>query len=59
MDFIVRDAKYVQRQPLGNDHCEFYVMHFMHVHSGDDMTVANRKVSKNLSIYNVKICLVF
>ncbi|PVH38813.1 hypothetical protein PAHAL_5G359200 [Panicum hallii] len=44
MDFIVRDAKYVQRQPLGNDHCEFYVMHFMHVHSGDDMTVANRKL---------------
>ena len=44
-DFIVSEAKYILRQPSGNDYCEFYVMHLIHVHTGDDMSACEHLVS--------------
>jgi len=34
-DFTVEEAKYILKQPPGNDHCGFYVMHYMHCYTGD------------------------
>jgi len=44
-DFIVSEAKYILRQPSGNDYCGFYVMHFIHIHTGDDMSAGEDLVS--------------
>ena len=44
-DFIVSKAKYILRQPSGNDYCGFYVMHFIHIHTGDDMSAGEDLVS--------------
>ena len=29
------EAKYILKQPSGNDYCGFYVMHYMHCYTGD------------------------
>ena len=34
-DFTVEEVKYILKQPPGNDHCGFYVMHYMHCYTGD------------------------
>ncbi|KAG2577077.1 hypothetical protein PVAP13_6NG080030 [Panicum virgatum] len=34
-DFTVEEAKYILKQPPGNDHYGFYVMHYMHCYTDD------------------------
>jgi len=34
-DFTIDEAKYILKQSSGNDHCRFYVMHYMHCYNGD------------------------
>ena len=39
-DFTVDEAEFILKQPFGNDHSGFYVMHYMHCRTGDEIDEA-------------------
>jgi hypothetical protein len=34
-DFTIHEVQYIHRQPSSNDHCGFYVIHYMHSYTDD------------------------
>ena len=52
-DFTIDEAKYILKQPSGNDHCGFYVMHFMHCYTGDQRSAE----MVCMKWFHIKICM--
>ncbi|CAN6288463.1 unnamed protein product [Urochloa humidicola] len=41
--FQVSTYKWIKRQPMGNNHCGFYVMHYIHCYTGDDFSALSEQ----------------